>query len=732
MNINRDSMENHLSELAVGDDDNVFVTRQYSDIFGINDVKQNTVHRHVDQFELRQVQPPEVKLLHLVEQGDVKAVSDYIKEVPGLNVNYEGLWRQHMATPLQIAAEQDNIHMIDLLLRYKATLNKHYLSTKDMTRLMNHYKDDYGVNLNFQTLKVYQARSSMAYIAMTSEDPMIEIFKIKQELEERYHKSQIYCFYVKEYKGLRGRVEQFALDLVGCCESLSEVKMLLQGRQLCKSCYGRKSCTDCCSETPHEKWTNLYKAIQTRTKSFVADDKCQQVALMEWERMSDGQSNLQATKPVTLMRFLCCFLQPFIAVICMLWPHCALSKMVFSPSFTCLMHEWSLLTFILLHMYMCSIFLHRLGLLSRGEVLKVDTPITYVLIVYHCLWVAGSILLAIQTMLYTGLKRYWLQITYLTDALWHLSLVGLYIDLILSYYGIVEMFAIRKRYLICATAIISTLYVLKILGGVTFMGKLLITMKKMIPDVLRFIVVFTVLDIMFTQTMYVLYINATSSSSEYSFERTSGRVFWALFGIHDLSTLFISNTSLYGDEFALMANNTTAMNSAPSTWAESSEAIEITGVVMYAFNSIVILLVLLNLFIAMMSDTFTRVQEGIEYDWRFELTCRRICYIDSGIRWNLPPPYNAIAWPWFCLLKSFERLQRNAVYTDSEGLFEKNSEKKMNYDDLMKKLLYKYFQQRDGGTDNSQRTTDDKSVAHNDDRNTFLPEWECPGSVTVI
>ncbi|XP_070564774.1 short transient receptor potential channel 4-like [Ptychodera flava] len=675
--------------------------------------------KYIGQFELRKTKPREVKLLELVELGDVKAVSDYIKNTPGLDVNYEWLWRHHLVTPLHVAAEKDNIHMIDLLLRYNATPLTKSVSLREKYERMDYYEDYEDVVLSFQRLKCYEARSSIAYIALNSEDILMEAFQLRVELQKNYSDSKIEGFYMHDYKRLRDKVEQFAVDILNCCDSLSEIAVLLHGRsQCCARCCGGRANADCCFGQEREKWMNLSKAIETEHRTFVADEKCQQIILREWTRKSgstkhDQKFALGWRKFMKIICFLFSFflLQPVVALICILWPYCRLAEVVFCPIITSYIHQLSYLTFLVIHLYV-SIILLIPEITYQQWVAKVHNQGDYVILiyiplVYHVLWVLGSCLQVTRTIIYKGFRKHFSQLSNVMIIIWYLINVAMYVESTLAFFGIIGLSTVRTRWLLALSIIIGVSLVLKLLQNETFLGKLIISFKKMIPDVTRFFIVFVIVGLSFAATLYIFYYEVDYSDSKvYSFKSTAERIIWTLYGIQNIDPLVITNASasvhaeLHPLKHPIQLENTTADNE-PLLSPNDYFVIQTSGILLYWANSTLIFIVLLNLFIAMMSDTYTRIQEGIECDWRFERVRHMMTYIDSGIKWNLPSPYNLIAWPWYCILQHIERRRGSAIRVIDEEQSQKFSKKKLPYDTLMKILLYRYFKKRDeNGTGN--------------------------------
>ncbi|XP_070564770.1 short transient receptor potential channel 3-like [Ptychodera flava] len=695
--------EEDTSEPMANNLENLSVNRPYRNIFGVEEEVADTDHVRFDQFLLRKTTPPEVKLLHLIERGNVQAVANYLKKKANLNINYEVRWNRYMASPLHIAAEGNNIHMMDLLFRHNAK------PLKKPERI--HQFDDYdGLLLSFQKLKYDEARSSEGYIALTSDDVLTTAFQLRHELAGKHFTSKIEGFYINEYKAMHHRMEQFAIDLLRCCDGLDEVRILLHGRQsLCMSCCEGTSNTGCVCRRGRDKWLNLYKAIETDHKTFIADEQCQQVIMREWIRRprverSDYSFDLGKQKLIHFLcfMFLCTLLQPIMALICITWPYCKLARLVFSPINCSVLHQLSFLTFMGIHVYVSlAIFIPQHSLAQwETTASRHSDAIIHPLLVYHTLWVIGSCFHVIRRMHYMGIRKYLSELWHVTMLLWYCTFLVIYTENLLEFLSIGEISDVRTRCLVSVTITIGVSHVLRSLQNINFTGKLIISFKKMIPDVIRFFIVFFIVGLSFGVSLYILYFRVVvdgEDSEMYSFEGTLARVMWALFGIHYVQYLYVSTLPAANSGTSACSDcvcNSTATSSAMVMSLDDRLAIEMFGIVIYCVNSIVILLVLLNLFIAMMSDTYAKVQRGIELDCRFIQTRYMMTFIDSGIKWNIPPPYNIIAWPWYTMLSIFGRC-RHASDNHREEQSQRTSKRKLNYDTLMKALLCRYFERRD-------------------------------------
>ncbi|XP_038045003.1 short transient receptor potential channel 5-like isoform X2 [Patiria miniata] len=161
------------------------------------------------------------------------------------------------------------------------------------------------------------------------------------------------------------------------------------------------------------------------------------------------------------------------------------------------------------------------------------------------------------------------------------------------------------------------------------LGPLLISYKSMVADVTKVAVIFIFLVISFSLGLTQLYrtferldlqtcmsINDKSECPDMpflSFSTSMESLLWSLFNLIDQSNLAVDE-DLYLTEYV--------------------------GKLMYLTFMVVAVLVLLNALIAMMSNTYTRVEDNSEVEWKFARAKLMAEYMTPSV--TLPPPFNLV------------------------------------------------------------------------------------------
>ncbi|XP_006825567.1 short transient receptor potential channel 5-like [Saccoglossus kowalevskii] len=677
--LSADLMERCLQEIGYGANPknprkvDCRVTRRYSTVFQLafEESLWSIDSFQSEDFLNQKANVPEEKLLDLTEKGDVLGVRNVLKNQPNLDINYEGTRRSYKVTALQLAAENDHLHMIDLLLRNGAT-------QIDETRILN--LDERCVSNSLQRLKHYAALSSPAYISLTKKDVIATAFDLRLKIDRMRILSDFEGTFKCEYEELIMKLATFSSQILSFCKDSPEVDVLLEGPR--QKCTNQNNCYNC-GYYPKQRWKLLHSAVDTYQKEFVSEYKCQEAISNEWmkgqphwsRKFGFGWSVVRLLMEILIFGFL----QPFLAMIAIVWPYSSIAEYVFLPRTSFMMEVFSFLLFLVIHIQNSMTLLHSGTKINWAfQVIDLEHLITTTLpMTYHFLWVVGSFLKEYNVIRYRGLKLY--GVWRLTYLIWLFMLLAFYIMVGVDIIVVRDLSTPSIRPLACFSITLGVMQGMRILENNCFLGKMLLSFQKMVPDVIRFFSVFFLMATSFAFGMFLLYDNLPGGHVAYKgFKDMIAKLFWALFGVHDVA--YLSITDSYSPNTSSTTNGSLNGHS-PLTYDELLP-LEHSGIVMYSTYCVTVILIFLNLLIAMMSDTYSRVQEGIDTEWKFVRTRHWMHYIDSGVRWNLCPPYNIVAWPWFAFLHHWTRCRCGKRIQISEH-------------QLLKLLLCRYFQARD-------------------------------------
>lgn len=133
-----------------------------------------------------------------------------------------------------------------------------------------------------------------------------------------------------------------------------------------------------------------------------------------------------------------------------------------------------------------------------------------------------------------------------------------------------------------------------------------------------------------TETVYLY---QPSTTFFFSVFESSQSLFWASFGMVDLGSFELSGIKTY-----------------TRFW----------GLLMFGSYSVINVIVLLNLLIAMMSNSYAMIDEHSDTEWKFARTKLWLKYFEEGS--TLPPPFNIFPRPkmflkW-CGIRKKDKLRR--------------------------------------------------------------------------
>ncbi|XP_077985486.1 short transient receptor potential channel 5-like [Glandiceps talaboti] len=227
--------------------------------------------------------------------------------------------------------------------------------------------------------------------------------------------------------------------------------------------------------------------------------------------------------------------------------------------------------------------------------------------------------------------------------------------------------------------IVSFLRLVHIMVINRHIGPLQISFSGMFYDIVKFLVIFFLMLLAFAVGLTQLYKFYDSDSSwacidekeffDSKFEcreafdgivNTMRTLFWSLFGLIDLDVLNVD--------------------------ADHSFTVSV-GEFAFALYHGLAIIILLNALIAMMSNTYTRVEENADIEWKFYRTEMWMSFFEEGS--TLPPPFNVIP--------SFKTMKRILCCERCRGKKKKKNNDaeiailQTNYEDVVHQLTLRYI-----------------------------------------
>ncbi|XP_038218984.1 transient-receptor-potential-like protein isoform X2 [Zerene cesonia] len=615
-------------------------------------------------------------------------------------------------TPLVLAAHKNNYEIIKLLLDRGATLpDPHDIRCGCDECIIESTEDPLRHSL--ARLNAYRALASPSLIALSSNDPVLTAFELSWELRTLAFAEQE-C--KAEYLELRRQVQRFAVDLLDQSRSSQELAIMLN--------YDPE-------EPPFEegepmKLARLELAVNFKQKKFVAHPKIQQLLASIWYEGVPGfrrKSNIQ--KMMIIMRVALLF--PYYCCLYMIAPNCATGKLMRKPFMKFLIHASSYLFFLLLlilvsqraEVQAVQLFGPDWMVKQLQEELKKQrgngpTVLEIIVLIY----VVGFIWEETQEMYTEGFRSYlrnmWNFIDFTRNSLYFAVAILRFAAYLQQSSEIQKdprvRFIPREHWddfdpqliaegLFAAANIFSALKLIHLFSINPHLGPLQISLGRMVIDIVKFFFIYSLVLFAFAcglnqllwyfadlekQKCYILpgglpdWDNAGDSCTKWrSFGNVfeaSQSLFWASFGMVGLENFELAGIKSY-----------------TRFW----------GLLMFGSYSVINVIVLLNLLIAMMSNSYAHIDEHSDVEWKFARTRLWMSYFEDSP--TLPPPFNIFPTPKrvMKLFKSRDSDKKVKVKVDKE------KEHDVRYTAVIRALVWRYVSAMHRRLDDDPVTEDD-------------------------
>ncbi|XP_045408616.1 short transient receptor potential channel 7 isoform X4 [Lemur catta] len=226
-------------------------------------------------------------------------------------------------------------------------------------------------------------------------------------------------------------------------------------------------------------------------------------------------------------------------------------------------------------------------------------------------------------------------------------------------------------------------------------GPLQISLGRTVKDIFKFMVIFIMVFVAFMIGMFNLYSYYRGAKYNPAFttvEESFKTLFWSIFGLSEVISVVLK----YDHKF-----------------------IENIGYVLYGVYNVTMVVVLLNMLIAMINNSYQEIEEDADVEWKFARAKLWLSYFDEGR--TLPAPFNLVPSPKsfyylimrikMCLIKlckskakscendlemgmlnsKFRKTRYQAGVRNSENLTANNTfSKPTRYQKIMKRLIKRY------------------------------------------
>ncbi|XP_010633499.1 short transient receptor potential channel 4 isoform X6 [Fukomys damarensis] len=618
-------------------------------------------------------------LLHAIRKEVVGAVELLLnhkkpsgeKQVPPILLDKQFSEFTPDITPIILAAHTNNYEIIKLLVQKGVSVPRPHEVRCNCVECVSSSDVD-SLRHSRSRLNIYKALASPSLIALSSEDPFLTAFQLSWELQEL---SKVENEFKSEYEELSRQCKQFAKDLLDQTRSSRELEIILNYRDD----------NSLLEEQSGNDLARLKLAIKYRQKEFVAQPNCQQLLASRWyDEFPGWRRRHWAVKMVTC--FIIGLLFPVFSVCYLIAPKSPLGLFIRKPFIKFICHTASYLTFLFL-LLLASQHIDRSDLNRQGPP---PTIVEWMILP----WVLGFIWGEIKQMWDGGLQDYihdwWNLMDFVMNSL-YLATISLKIVAFVKYSALNpreswDMWhpTLVAEALFAIANIFSSLRLISLFTANSHLGPLQISLGRMLLDILKFLFIYCLVLLAFANGLNQLY---------FYYEETKGL---SCKGIrcekqnNAFSTLFETLQSLFWSVFGLINLYVTNVKA-------QHEFTEFVGATMFGTYNVISLVVLLNMLIAMMNNSYQLIADHADIEWKFARTKLWMSYFEEG--GTLPTPFNVIPspkslwylikWIWTHLCKKKMRRKPESFGTIGRRAAD-NLRRHHQYQEVMRNLVKRY------------------------------------------
>ncbi|CAO1395343.1 unnamed protein product [Diamesa serratosioi] len=657
-------------------------------------------------------------LLHAIKEEYVEAVETLLiweeeHHIPGEPYSWESVDRSSSSftqdiTPLILAAHKNNYEILKILLDRGASLPMPHDVRCGCDECLFSSEND-SLRHSQSRINAYKALSASSLIALSSRDPILTAFELSWELRRL---SRMETEFRAEYNVMRKNCQEFATALLDHARTSNELEIMLNYNPTGENW------------EPGERQTleRLKLAIKYKQKMFVAHPNVQQLLAAIWyEGLPGFRRKGIVGQAIQVGKLAASF--PLYCTVYMLAPDSEMGKFMKKPFVKFIVHSASY-----------AFFLTLLGAASqRVEFLLLEwfgNPWVHALLDEWKKHERGALpgiaesacMIYIISLVWGEMRSLFADglMDYISD-LWNIvdfisnSFYVAWISLRFTSWFVVQRDAARglnpwypreewgpydpmllSEGAFAAGMVFSFLKLVHIFSINPHLGPLQVSLGRMIIDIIKFFFIYTLVLFAFGCGLNQLMWYYADLEKNKCYHLPSGLpdfdnnekacAIWRRF-----SNLFETSQSLFWASFGLvdlMAFELTGIKSFTRFWA----------LLMFGSYSVINIIVLLNMLIAMMSNSYQIIYERSDTEWKFARSHLWISYFDDGA--TLPPPFNLF--PTVKLV----RFGKNKNSTTS--VIKRSRDKaKRRHDNVMKLLVRRYVC-------DEQRKRDDFGITEDD------------------
>ncbi|XP_029030290.2 short transient receptor potential channel 2-like [Betta splendens] len=539
-------------------------------------------------------------------------------------------------TPLTLACQKDLYDIVTMLTQKGHVIPWPHKISCACLECRNGRQYDL-LKFSLSRINTYRGIASRAYLSITSDDAMLSAFSLSKELRKLSQKEPEFK---PQYLNLEQLCQEFAVELLGMCRNQSEVTTILNSS-------GDESHDRADEQAFEEGIPNLSRlrlAVNFNQKQFVAHPICQQVLSSIWcGNLAGWRGSRTAWKLfVSVGIFLT---MPLLCLVYWIAPKSKVGKILKIPVIKFILHSASYLWFLIILLgESITMEMYRDAFSSRDQNI-LQTSL-------HMVWVAGFFWYECKEVWIEGMRSYLLD--------WWNFLDIMVLSMYLASFSLRVLIMLKGQFLcqghndtaectyftqtardnwhqedpqlvaevlFAVTSMFSFTRLAYILPAHESLGTLQISIGKMIDDMMRFMFILMIIGTAFLCGINNVYVPYVESPQLGKFNETFRFLFWTMFGV--VNEQYVDMPQFVFAEFI--------------------------GRILYGVYTLVIVIVLLNMLIAMITNSFQKIEDDADVEWKFARSKLYLSYFREGL--TMPVPFNIIPSPkaFFYLLRSFFR-----------------------------------------------------------------------------
>uniref|UniRef100_A0A674KB28 Transient receptor potential cation channel subfamily C member 7 n=2 Tax=Terrapene triunguis TaxID=2587831 RepID=A0A674KB28_9SAUR len=559
----------------------------------------------------------------------------------------DGTRFSHDITPIILAAHCQEYEIVHILLLKGARIERpHDYFCKCNECAEKQRKDSFSHSRS--RMNAYKGLASAAYLALSSEDPVLTALELSNELARL---ANIETEFKNDYRKLSMQCKDFVVGVLDLCRDTEEVEAILNGDVNIKVW----------PEHPRPSLSRIKLAIKYEVKKFVAHPNCQQQLLTMW------YENLSGLRQQSIaVKFLAVFGVsvglPFLAIAYWIAPCSKLGRILRSPFMKFVAHAVSFTIFLGLLVVNASDRFEGVKNLPNEtitdhpkQIFRVKTTQfswTELLIMK---WVLGMIWSECKEIWEEGPREYVMHLWNLLDFGMLSIFVASFTARFMAFLKATEAQQYVDQYvqdddlnnvtlppeiayftyarnkwlpsdpqiisegLYAIAVVLSFSRIAYILPANESFGPLQISLGRTVKDIFKFMVIFIMVFVAFMIGMFNLYsyyLGAKYNPAFTTVEESFKTLFWSIFGLSEVISVVLK----YDHKF-----------------------IENIGYVLYGVYNVTMVVVLLNMLIAMINNSYQEIEEDADVEWKFARAKLWLSYFDEGR--TLPAPFNLVPSP---------------------------------------------------------------------------------------